>query len=286
MKTIQTVITLFILIVISSCKQAEEKTEETVRIRSTFDSSFPKNNKNLSNILGDELVLKSGDDTLTLKITSTKIDNLIINTNTKDTVFFGSVCKYRDFYYLNEKLNDTTYYISAIKIKGNLIYGLSNRFMQFWEVDNQILEGRNKKLVKSFSPDSTVIRLHVDKKELKNLFNTIISTVVPDTILNYNKSYFEVPDKKEAVTNLKKGENYSGLKVYPNPATDFITIELKHKSKSSFQISDLNGRTILQGQLNESVNKIAIPNQPAGIYLLTVLNSENNETEAKKIVLK
>lgn len=286
MKPLQTIITLSILIALSSCKQVEEETEETILIRSSFDAPFPKNNKNLSNILGDELILKREYDTLTLKITSTKTDNLIIDARTKDTVFFGSVCKYRDFYYFNEKLDDTTYHLSAIKIKGNLIYGLTNRFIQFQEVDDQIMQGGNKKLVRYFSPDSTVIRLHVDKKEMKNLFTTIISTVVPDTILNYNNSYSEVPDTKETITNVEQDENASAFKVYPNPVTDYLTIALKHKGKSSFQIADLSGRTILHGQLNEVVNKIDLNKQPGGIYLLTVINSENNETEAKKIVIK
>lgn len=286
MKTFQTIIILSILLALSSCKEALEEGEETVRISSTFDSPFPKNNKKLSNILGDELMIKIGGDTLNLKITSTKTDNLIIDSETNDTLFFGSVCKYRDFYYFNEKLNDTSYYISAVKIKGNLIYGLRHRFFQFIAVDDLILSGKNKKLVKYFSKDSTVIRLHVDKKEMRNLFTTIMSTIQPDTILQYNTSHIEVADKKEAVTDSENDQNDTAFKVYPNPATDFITIELQHKSKSSFQIADLNGRTILRGQLNESVNKIDIANQPAGIYIVTVSNAENNKTEATKIVIK
>lgn len=285
MKTLQTIVTFLILIVISSCKKADASATEALPI-SSFDSPFPKNNKKLSNILGNILTIKSGSDTLFLKITSTKEDNLILNDKTGDTLFFGSICKYRDLYFFNRKVNDTSYYMSAIKIKGNLIYGLTNCWLQFHEVDNKIINGNNKKLIKYMDSDTTIIRLHPDKKELKNLFNSIISTFVPDTILNYNKSYFEVLDKKESVTDLEQDENNNELKVYPNPATDFINVELKRKSNSLFQLSDLNGRTVLKGQLNELVNKIDVNNQNAGIYLLTIINLEKNETETKKIAIK
>lgn len=285
MKTTNIIISLSILIAVYSCKQAEAPAEEApISPISTFDSPFPKNNKKLSNILGSVLTLKTEYGTSVYKIISTKKDNLIIN-ETGDTIFFGSVCKYRDFYFLNEKLSDTAYYISAIKIKGNLIYGLNNSLQQFIEVDNNIIKGNNKKLVKYTAKDTSMIRLHPDKKELRNLFTTIISTVIPDTILNFNKTYYETLEKKELISELEQDEN-NNIKVYPNPTTDFINVELKQKSKSSFQISDINGRTILQGKLNELINKIELNNQRAGIYLLTIINSENNETETKKIVIK
>ena len=291
MKTIITALLLSILICVSSCKQRDADAEATTDPPpvSTFDSPFPKNNKRLSNILGDSLMLKSFGDTLMLKITSTKNDNLIINSKTGDTLFFGSVCKYRDLYYFNEKLNDSSYYISAVKIKGDLIYGLNNSWLQFLEVDDEIIKGNNKKLIKYINHDTTVIRLHPDKKELRNLFTSIMNDVEPDTILSYAKTDFNAFEKTESVTELEQDTNGNVLKVYPNPATDFITIELKQKNKSSFQLTDGNGRTVLQGQLNEMVNKIDIGNQPSGIYFLTVNtenNLEKNKSETIKIVIK
>ena len=286
MKYIRVILILSFLIVFS-CKQADANAEVQRDLPiSTFDSPFPKNNKSLSNIIGNLLTIKSGNDTLTLKITSTKNENLIINSKTGDTVFHGTVCKYRDLYYFNEKINDSSYYISALKIKGNLIYGLYDRWSQLYEVDDIIIKGNNKKLVKFISRDTTKIRLHVDKKELKDLFNSIINSVIPDTIINYDESNFEVINEIEPKTQPENDENENVIKVYPNPATDFINIELKHRIKSSFQFIDLNGRTILQGQLNELVNRIEIGNQKNGIYLLKIINLEKNESETIKIAIK
>lgn len=231
-------------------------------------------------------MVKSSGDTLTLKITSTKNDNLIINNKTGDTIFFGSVCKYRDLYYFNEKLNDSSYYISAVKIKGNLLYGLKNSWLQFYAVDDEIIKGNNKKLIKYINHDTTVIRLHPDKRELRNLFTSIINNVAPDTILNFDNSNFNVADKIESLTETEQDENGNVLKVYPNPATDFITIELKYKSKSTFQLADFNGKIVMQGQLNDLVNKIDIGTHPTGIYLLTVNDLGKNERETIKIAVK
>jgi hypothetical protein len=284
MRTTIISIILLLVIAISSCKKAENA--EEVKPISTFDSPFPKNNKKLTNILGDELILKSGNDTLILKITSTKKDNLIINGKTGDTLFFGSVCKYRDLYYFNKKLNDSSYHISAIKIDGKLIYGLSDSWLQFFEVDDKIIKGNNKKLVKYINSDTTVIRLRIEKRELKKLFNSIIGGGVPDTILNYDKPEFKALEKAEFVNEAKLDGNDYDFKVYPNPATDIINIELKNKNKSLFQLTDLNGRTILSGQLNELENKIHIDNQQRGIYILTIINIEKNEKESIKIIIK
>lgn len=104
--------------------------------------------------------------------------------------------------------------------------------------------------------------------------------------MNYEKSNFEVLDKIESIAELERDENNNVLKVYPNPATDFINVELKYKNKSSFQLADFNGRIILQGQLNELVNKIDIRNQRNGIYFLMIINLEKNERESIKIIIK
>jgi hypothetical protein len=153
-----------ILVTLFSCKETKTGTEEVIVIRNSFDSAFPKNNKRLANILGDVLMLKNGEDTLTLKITSTKENNLVLAT-TGDTVFFGSVCKYRELYYLSQKVNDTAYHIGAFKIKDNLVYGLTSQWAQHYEIDKKIMKGGHKPLVKYISRDTTVIRLLPTKRK-------------------------------------------------------------------------------------------------------------------------
>ena len=72
MKTLLNIIILTIIFALTSC--GGNLNEPNI----TFDSQFPKRNKNLANILGDKLTIKRGEDTLIYKITSSKNNNLII----------------------------------------------------------------------------------------------------------------------------------------------------------------------------------------------------------------
>ena len=278
MKTLLNIIILTIIFALTSC--GGNLNEPNI----TFDSQFPKRNKNLANILGDELKIKSGEDTLIYKITSSKNNNLIINSKTRDTVFFGTVSKFRGLYYFNEQLNDSSYWIYAVKISDNLIYGLNTARAQLEYVDQEIKNGNNRKLIKYINSDTSFIRLHPDKREMKKLFSSIISNFLPDTILNYQETYSKIQDATSTLTVIDPEDFNYISKAYPNPTKDILNIELQQKSKSTFQLTDLSGKIVLQGQLNEIINKIDISKQQIGVYALTIVNTAEKEKETIKII--
>ena len=278
MKTLLNIIILTIIFALTSC--GGNLNEPNI----TFDSQFPKRNKNLANILGDELKIKSGEDTLIYKITSSKNNNLIINSKTRDTVFFGTVSKFRGLYYFNEQLNDSSYWIYAVKISDNLIYGLNTARAQLEYVDQEIKNGNNRKLIKYINSDTSFIRLHPDKREMKKLFSSIISNFLPDTILNYQETYSKIQDATSTLTVIDPEDFNYISKAYPNPTKDILNIELQQKSKSTFQLTNLSGKIVLQGQLNEIINKIDISKQQIGVYALTIVNISEEQKETIKII--
>ncbi len=282
MKNVKYILFISIVAIAFSCKQAEAPAEELPLPVSTFDATFPKNNKQLSKIFGKMLLIKKNSDTLFLKIASTKNDNLITDAKTGDTIFYGKVCKFREFYYFNNKVNDTSYYISAFKIKGNLLYSL-NRWSQYLEVDENIVKGNCKELVKSINADTSSIRLMPNKKELKKLFGLIMSKSIPDTILN-SKSDLKAINQNQAELDKEENEfeNYN-IKVYPNPATEYICINLNRKS--FFKLSNFNRKIVFEGKLNELENKIDISNQKSGIYILEISDIEKGEKRTLKIAI-
>ena len=277
MKTLLNIIILTIIFALTSCGGGNFR-------NITFDSQFPKRNKSLANILGDKLTIKSGEDTLIYKITSSKNNNLIINSKTRDTVFFGTVSKFRGLYYFNEQLNDSSYWIYAVKISDNLIYGLNTAGTQREYVYQAIKNGKNRKLIKYINSDTSVIRLHPEKRELKKLFSSIISNFLPDTILNYQETYPKIQDATSTLTVIDPEDFNYISKAYPNPTKDILNLELQQKSKSTFQLTDLSGKIVLQGQLNELINKIDISKQPAGVYALTIVNTAEDQKETIKII--
>jgi hypothetical protein len=275
-------INIILLILLFSCKKAEAPADESPI--STFDSPFPKSNKQLERIFGETLLVKNYNDTLVFKIKSNKYSNLITNKE-GDTVFFGKVCKYRDYYYFNHKVDDSSYYISAFKIKGNLIYGLDFG-SQFFSVDENILKGIYSKKFVSINLDTTKIRLHTNKSELKKLFTIIMNNTVPDTLIN-PKFTINTIFKNELATNQeeKDTENLEyDVKVYPNPAVDLINVEIN--KKSSFQLINSNSKIVLQGQLNDLKNTVNISNQKSGLYFLIVKDIEEHQSKTLKIIIK
>jgi len=280
MKIVKLILIVSILAVAFSCKKADAPVEETPI--STFEPPFPKNNKQLSKIFGSLLLIKSHSDTIFLKITSTNNDNLITDGKTGDTIFFGKVCKFREFYYFNHKVNDTSYYISAFKIKDNLIYGL-NPWVQYFEVDENIKKGNGKELVKSINSDTSTIRLKPNKRELKKLFALIMSETLPDTILNSKTDLNEIA-KRQSSLEKETNEVENKIKVYPNPATDFINVEISHKS--AYQLININGKIVQQGKLEELENRIEISGKQAGIYFLNIVDLQKREKQTVKIIIK
>ena len=265
-----------------SCKRVEVPAEEMPLPISTFEASFPKNNKQLSRVFGNTLLIKNKIDTIFLKITSTKNDNLITDGKSGDTIFFGKVCKFREFYYFNHKVNDTTYYISAFKIKGNLIYGL-DRWSQYYEVDENVIKGIGKELVRFINADTSSIRLKPKKTALKKLFGAIMSNAIPDTILNSKTELIEI-EKRDLSLEKETNEIDKNIKVYPNPATDFINV--KTSRKSTYKIIDFNGKVVHQGNLEETENRIDITGKQSGIYFLTVTDLQKHEVQTVKIIVK
>ncbi len=281
MKIFNFLLIISIFIVVFSCKRAEAEATLVMPI-STFDTPFPKNNKQLSKILGTSLLVKKDGDTLFLKITSTKNDNSIINSKTGDTIFFGKVCKFREFYYLNHKVNDTSYYISAFKIKDNLIYGL-NTWSQYYDLDKIIVKGNGKELVKSINADTSAIRLKPHKRELKKLFTLIMSNVVPDTILNSKSDLIKIA-QRESIFEPEKDEIENDIKVYPNPTSDFINIQITQKS--NYQLNDFNGKIVMQGNLDKLENRIDVSDKQPGFYFLIITDLQKDEKRTLKIVIQ
>jgi hypothetical protein len=275
MKTLRQLFWLTILL--SSCGDSVDYFPKT-----TFDSPFPKRNRDLTNILGDNLTIKSGTDTLALTISAFKNYNLITNSKTGDTLFKGTVCKFRRLYFFSQQFNDTCFFIYAVKLTDNLVYGLNTAWEQTILVERAIENGQHQKIVKYRSADK--IRLHPDKRVLKNIFSVIIDSIPPDTILQFQETTPALTDTTKVVTQIDPEDFEFFSKVYPNPTTDFVNIELQQKNKITYQLTDLNGKTVLQGQFTDTKNKIDLSGQTAGVFYLTLFNPTDNQKETTKII--
>ncbi|MEY5132695.1 MAG: hypothetical protein RLZZ198_699, partial [Bacteroidota bacterium] len=72
------------------------------------------------------------------------------------------------------------------------------------------------------------------------------------------------------LTDLTKNE----LNIYPNPTTDFITIEGLSDVETSFYLMDTRGRIVKNGYLNSSAPQISLLNLSTGIYWLHIIGNK------------
>lgn len=77
--------------------------------------------------------------------------------------------------------------------------------------------------------------------------------------------------------------NEDDLNIYPNPTTGNINIELSTIQKFSYQIFNLIGKTVTNGQVNNNQTTLNLSSHPAGIYFVKI--SSTNGSVTKKIIL-
>ncbi len=78
------------------------------------------------------------------------------------------------------------------------------------------------------------------------------------------------------------GQNAQNATIYPNPATDILTIKIAPNAYNTMAITNVTGQTILQLPLNEQANSIDIKSLPKGLYYVT-LRGENG-TKVQKLI--
>jgi hypothetical protein len=77
----------------------------------------------------------------------------------------------------------------------------------------------------------------------------------------------------------------SEVRVYPNPASDFITIETNETNILDYSLCDMNGRIVKNGFVNGE-GKVAVNDLQPGIYLLSMTAGLNTPATVLRIMVK
>ena len=72
------------------------------------------------------------------------------------------------------------------------------------------------------------------------------------------------------------------VRIYPNPANDLITIEMKISGPCSIELNAVNGQLIYSAQTQESIHHIDVSSFQKGLYFITVKSEDY--TRVEKIV--
>ena len=268
----------------------------------SFDRPFPKRNKNLWWKLGNQFSIRKNNDTITYRLAFNSADrkNYIINTKTRDTIFAGTVSKYRGLYFFDHQFNDTTYWISVVDIDKGIftstptIRGLGTVYQQMKVLQKQVNQGKHKQLIQHIDADSN-IRMKPDKKLLHDFYSSIIDSLPAYTIIKLetpektiNKSVdtttTDDTDTAETIVDFEEFEIIK--KVYPNPAQNHINIMTYQADQYHFDLVDNTGKFVHRGQLTGKSEKIDLTDIQKGIYVLRIYTADKYKVETMKIIKK
>lgn len=76
-------------------------------------------------------------------------------------------------------------------------------------------------------------------------------------------------------------ENGSPIRIHPNPARDQIRISLPGQGNFSYQLFNAQGSLVSTGILNQGNSVLELQHQPAGLYLLRIIDNENKASSFK-----
>ncbi len=84
--------------------------------------------------------------------------------------------------------------------------------------------------------------------------------------------------------SLEELEKNNAIKLYPNPTTDFLTVEIKAAGNKTVQLVDITGAIVKTATMSGSELKLDVSGLAKGTYVLSV-TTENNRFN-KQVVIK
>ena len=251
--------------------------------------------------LGDEFSVQRGNDTLNIQVKFDKANryNYLIQKQTNDTIFAGTVSRYRGLYYFSRQVDDTTHWIHAMEIGNGAIKGLKSEWIQMLALDSEfddLLTDQNKTenfkspILKYVDHEKEIIRLTPDKKAMREFYESIIDSLPADTLIHLKEPTLNTEIEEESATTVLNTTDKEQLeiidKIYPNPADQNVTLALKDKGIFRYSIFDNNGKLAIKGQLSKSINNIDISELKSGTYFFKVYPADREQVETIKLIKK
>ncbi len=173
--------------------------------------------------------------------------------------------------------DDPDYFL--LTIKASLNGELSADSVNFYLADYRDADNSNDYIVDEWS--------YVDLSSLGNadeLVFLLSSSDVGQFGMN-TPAYFcidEITTTDNGVSSNSKVNTNLGIKIFPNPTSDFAQIEWNHEAAPA-QLFDINGKSIQSKMLIRGMNHLSVNDVPAGVYFLQV-NHESGLATRKLII--
>jgi type IX secretion system substrate protein len=108
----------------------------------------------------------------------------------------------------------------------------------------------------------------------KDTLHILDNTKTAQFVAKYSYPFCDTSKTKTGLP--KQTEQGSGITMYPNPATDELTITLQNEAAklSRAEIYDLTGRLIIQQQLSGTICKVSVKDINPGVYICRVYTDQ------------
>ncbi|MCB9224209.1 MAG: CotH kinase family protein [Crocinitomicaceae bacterium] len=103
----------------------------------------------------------------------------------------------------------------------------------------------------------------------------------PNGTGNFTFMYPTFSSENTTIVGIEKEVEKAEISIYPNPATEYITVTKSQNKQESFIIFDISGNVIHQGTLSNTATQIDVSEFSAGLYLIRF---ESGETE--KLIIR
>lgn len=87
------------------------------------------------------------------------------------------------------------------------------------------------------------------------------------------------------ILNVSENQFEGNLEIYPNPATDYITVMNNRYPNLSYTIFNLTGQKLVEGSLSNTENMLSVESLLEGIYFLYLVDKDSEASITKKIIV-
>jgi len=145
-------------------------------------------------------------------------------------------------------------------------------------------------MIKTINNDTSIIKLTPEKKVMKIIYRSILDSLPSDTIIDFFgvENTHELKTTENTIYISEPNEISSEeiiVKLYPNPANDYIIIETKDLLDNTYRISNTKGQIVLSGKINSEEFKIDVSEFNTGTFFINV-DQENGKSETLKFIVE
>lgn len=137
-----------------------------------------------------------------------------------------------------------------------------------------------------FNLDDNKATFYIGGQEIAEFAITKVPNVL--ALVNFgatNSTYIDNFVVTESGSSVSIDEFSKNVKVYPNPASNYVNFDVDGLENGNISITSLTGQEVINTSINSSTT-VDVANLKAGVYIYTIRDSNNELVKTNKLVIK